>query len=113
MQHNRTEDCTHETVAERALTGTWVLDEIRLAVRHGYKVVEVHEVYEYRVTKYDPQTGDGGLFAQYINTFLKLKAEATGYPNWVQFPADEDTYISDFQASEDMLLDRQYRPQSG
>jgi hypothetical protein len=106
MQQNRIEDCTHETVAERALIGTWVLDEIRLAVQHGYEVVEVHEVYEYQVTRYDPQTGDGGLFAQYINTFLKLKAEASGYTNWVQCPADEDRYISEFQASEGILLDR-------
>jgi hypothetical protein len=113
MQQNRTEDCTHETCSERALTGTWVLDEIRLAVQHGYKVVEVHEVYEYQVTRYNPQTGDGGLFAQYINTFLKWKAETSGYPNWVQCPADEDKYISNFQASEGILLDRQYRPQSG
>ena len=29
MEQNRTEDCTHETFAERALTETWVLDEIR------------------------------------------------------------------------------------
>jgi hypothetical protein len=78
VQQNRTEDCTHETVEERALTGTWVLDEIRLAVQHGYEVVEVYEVYDYQVTRYDPQTGDGGLFVQYINTFLKLKAEASG-----------------------------------
>jgi hypothetical protein len=34
----------HETDAERALTGAWVLDEIRLAVQKVY--VEVHEVYE-------------------------------------------------------------------
>jgi hypothetical protein len=106
MQQDRTEDCTHETDGERALTETWVLDEIRLAVQHRYEVVEVHEVYEYQVTRYDPQTGDGGLFAQYINTFLKLKAEASGYPNWVQCPADEDRYISEFQASECILLNR-------
>jgi hypothetical protein len=68
MQQNRTEDCTHETVAERALTGTWVLDEIRLAVLHGYEVVEVHEVYEYQITRYDPQTGDGGQFAHVPET---------------------------------------------
>ena len=43
-QNNRNEDCTHETVAERALTGTWVLDEIRLAVQKGYELVEAHEV---------------------------------------------------------------------
>jgi len=37
-------------------------------------------VYEYQVTKYNPETGKGGLFADYINTFLKLKMEASGYP---------------------------------
>jgi len=27
-----------------------------------------------------PKTGEGGHFVQYIDTFLKLKAEASGYP---------------------------------
>lgn len=40
-EQNRNEDCTHETVAERALTGTWVLDEIRATVEKGYILVEV------------------------------------------------------------------------
>jgi hypothetical protein len=38
--------------------------------------VEVHEVHEYQVTQYDPQTGNGVLFAQYTDTFPKLNAEA-------------------------------------
>jgi hypothetical protein len=54
IQQNQTEDCTHETAAARKFTGTWVLNEIRLAVQHGYKLVEVHEVYEFQVTRYDP-----------------------------------------------------------
>jgi hypothetical protein len=37
-------------------------------------------VYEYRVTRYDPHTGEVDLFVDYINSFLKLKAEASGYP---------------------------------
>jgi hypothetical protein len=45
-----------------------ILDEIRLDVQHGYKLVEFHEVYEYQVTQYDPESGDGGLFVE----FLKL-----------------------------------------
>jgi hypothetical protein len=49
-------------------------------VQKGFKLVEVHEVYEYQVTNYNPQTGNGGLFVEYINTFLKLKAEASGPP---------------------------------
>ena len=64
----------------------------------------MQEVYEYRVTQYDPQTGTGGLFVEYINTFLKLKAEASGYPSWVQSPADEDRYTSQFAASEGIQL---------
>ena len=64
---------------------------------------EVFEVYEYKVTK---TTGQGGLFVEYINTFLKLKAEARGYPSWVRNPEDEDSYINMFKASEGILLDR-------
>ena len=41
-----TDSCSHEAVADRALTATWVIDEIRLAVGKGYRLVEVYEVYE-------------------------------------------------------------------
>ena len=60
IEQNRTEGCTDETVAERALTGMWVLEEIRLAVKKGYKLEGVHEIYEYQVTQCDPQTGSDG-----------------------------------------------------
>ena len=40
--------------------------------------MEANYVYEYQVTQYDPQTGTGGLFVQYIDTFLKLKAGLVG-----------------------------------
>jgi hypothetical protein len=57
----------------RAILGTWVVEEVRLAVQKGYKVLEIHEMYEYQVTQYDKETGEGGLFVQYSDTFLKLK----------------------------------------
>jgi hypothetical protein len=47
-------ECTHTEVRETALTGTWVVDEVRLAVQKDYKVLEVYEVYEYQTTQYDP-----------------------------------------------------------
>jgi hypothetical protein len=50
------------------------MDEVRLAVEKGYTVLQGLEVYEYQVT---PSTGEGGLFARYIDTFVKLKAEAS------------------------------------
>jgi hypothetical protein len=61
---------------------------VRLAVQKGYRIPEIHEMYEYNVTRYDPETREGGLLAGYINTFLKLKAEASSYPAWVRTPAD-------------------------
>jgi hypothetical protein len=103
---NTETECAHETVAERALLGTWVLDEVRLAVQKGYKVIEIYEVYEYKVTQYDPQIHEGGVFVDYINTFLKLNAVANGYTNWVQSPEDKDRYIQNFNASEGILLDK-------
>jgi len=76
-------ECAHETVDERDLIGTWVIDEVRLAVQKVYEVIEIFEVYEYAVTQYDPQTGQGGHFVEYVDTFIKLKTEASGYPDWV------------------------------
>jgi hypothetical protein len=75
-------------------------------VEKGYRILEIYEVYINRVTRYDPQTGEGGLFAVYINTFLKLKAEASGYPGWVLGPEDEERYVESFWQSEGIRLDR-------
>ena len=58
------------------------------------------------MTQYDPQTGQGGLFVQYIDTFLNLKTEASGYPSWVRTPEDVDHYTANFRASEGVLLDK-------
>ena len=50
-EQRRREPYQHFTDAERAITGTWVLDEVRLSVRMGYRILEIHEVYEYSVTQ--------------------------------------------------------------
>jgi len=42
----------------------------------------------------------------YINTFLKIKAEASGYPSWVRSPEDEERFIESFEQSEGIRLDR-------
>ena len=76
--------CQHFTDAERSLERTCFIDEVRLAITNGYKIVEIHEIYEYRVTRCNPETGEGGLFVGYINTFLKLKAETSGFPSWFE-----------------------------
>jgi len=67
---SNTEQCCHKTNEERALSDTWVIDEVRLAVQKGYRILEIHQVYEYNVTRYDPDTQEGALLAGYIDTFL-------------------------------------------
>jgi hypothetical protein len=79
---------------------TWVLDEVQLAIQKVYKVLVIMEVYENEVTKYDRHKREGGPFADHINTFLKLKAEASGYPSWVRNPEEEERYVNNFYAIE-------------
>jgi len=38
QEHNATSECQHRSDAERCLEGTWVIDEVRLAVDKGYKI---------------------------------------------------------------------------
>ncbi|CAH3199085.1 unnamed protein product, partial [Porites evermanni] len=68
----RSSRCSH-TDAERALTGTWCTIELKEALAQGYDVLQVHEIWHF------PHTSTQ-LFAQYINTFLKIKQEADGWP---------------------------------
>ena len=106
VEWNFSGECIHESKAQRSLTSTWVLDEVQLAIQKGYQVLDIMEAYEYEVTKYDPQTREGRLFADYINTFFKLKAEPSGYPAWVRNPEDEERYVATFNAREGVLMDR-------
>jgi hypothetical protein len=48
----------------------------------------------------------GGLFVDYINTLLKLKAEAICYLAWVRSPQDEDRYNETFFETERVRLER-------
>jgi len=88
------------------LEGTWVIEELRLAVDKGYKILEILEVYEYQVTRHDPETGNGGLFAEYIDTFFKLKQEASGYPSRVRTEDDKVKFIKQFHQDEGTRIDR-------
>jgi len=102
---SNTEQCCRKTDEERALTGTWVIDEVRLAVQKGYGILEIHELYEYKVTSYDPENREGGLFCRLYRHLFKLKAEASVYPAWVRTTADEDLYIESFWKGQGIRLD--------
>ena len=64
--------CTH-TDQERAIRGTWCHVELMKAIEKGYEVLNIHEVWHWE------QTTDE-LFKEYVDTFLKIRQEASGYP---------------------------------
>jgi len=78
---------------ERCIVGTWIANQVRKAVDMGYGLVVVFEFSEYEVTYLDKDTNSGGLFAEYVNMFLKLKEESTGFPSLIQSEDDKVKYI--------------------
>jgi len=98
------EPCYH-TNEERALTGTWVTDEVKKALEKGYELVKMYEVWHFKdISQYDPDTKMGGLFTEYVNTFLKLKQEASGWPKWCKTEQDKQDYIDQYFEKEGIRL---------
>ena len=91
---------------DRTMTGTWCTPELQTAVGLGYRVLKIYEVYHWKdTTQYDAETKEGGLFASYINTFLKYKQEASGPPNWIKTPEDAKEYIDRYFEKEGVSID--------
>ena len=91
---------------KRAITGTYCTPELSKAIDKGYKILKVYEVYHWNeTTQYDPNTQEGGLFSKYINTFLKLKQQASDWPEWVKTPEDAKRYIDKYFEKEGVQLD--------
>jgi len=97
--------CAHSD-DERCIIGRWLTDEVRKALDIGYGLVEVFEFWEYSVTCFDKDTNSVVLFAEYVNMFLNLKQESSGFPSWVQREDDKDRYIEDYRRLEGIALDK-------
>lgn len=98
------DECEHND-NERSFVGTYIAEELRIAVDKGYKIIEIYEAWEYQMTKYDKVTNEGGIFAEYINTFLKIKTEASGYPSWCKSTEDKEKFVQLFHEKEGILLE--------
>uniref|UniRef100_A0A8W8JGF1 DNA-directed DNA polymerase n=1 Tax=Magallana gigas TaxID=29159 RepID=A0A8W8JGF1_MAGGI len=91
---------------ERVITGTWCTPEIQMAVKKGYNILKIYEVYHFeQSSQYDPLTGAGGLFAEYVNTFLKIKQEASGFPSDCDSEELKREYIRQYKENEGIDLE--------
>jgi len=88
----------HHTPEERTLRGTWCTPEIEKAIEVGYQLVKVHEVWHFKERK-------AGLFKDYVNTWLKIKTEASGWPKDCTTEENKQEYICKFAVRESIQLD--------
>lgn len=98
------DSCSHSDI-ERSFTGTWVIDEVREAIKQGYTVLKVYEMWKYTITQYDKNLKSGGLFAEYVNKFYMLKASSSGWPEWCTDDFLKHLYIESIKESEGVTLD--------
>ena len=95
----RTHYCQHND-AERTLRGTWCTPELVKAVEKGYKIIKIHEVWNFPTVQRKT-----GLFKEYVDTWLKVKQEASGWPGWCQTMEQKRNYIVNYQQREGIRLD--------
>lgn len=90
--------CPHDE-NERSLTGTWCTPELEEAVRQGYVIQKIYEVWNFE--KRSTQ-----LFEKYVNTFLKLKQEASNWPSNVgEDPLKRQQYLQNYKEREKVELE--------
>ena len=93
----RSAQCVH-TDQQRALTGTWCSPELSKAVELGYQVQYIYEVWHCDETC-------EGLFKDYVNTWLKIKQEASGWPKGVNTEEEKQAYIQKYFEHEGIQLE--------
>lgn len=103
-QYQQTQ-CQH-TSTEGSLTGTKATDELKMTLKQGYKLLHIYEFWDIEdVSQYDPETKTGGLFTEYVNTFLQVKQEASGFPDWCVEEKTKRQYIQQYHDKEGIMLD--------
>lgn len=96
--------CPH-TDAGRTLHGTV---ELQKAVEMGYKITKIQEVWHFKED--DRRVG---LFADFVNTWLKIKQECAGWPNDCVTAEQKQAYIRAYEQTEGIKLENVQKTQHG
>lgn len=92
------DSCRHSD-EERTIEGTYVSCEVYEATsKYGYTLTEIQEVWHYTMQR-------PGLFRDFVNKFLKIKQEASGWPAWATTDDLKQQYLRDYKAKEGIELD--------
>ena len=89
--------CSHSET-QRRFTGTWVTSVLIKALDCGYRMDKIYEVWHF------PRHSTE-LFTRYIDTFLKIKQEASGFPPQCETEEQKQSYIQEIFQRETIVLD--------
>ena len=100
-------DCCQHNANERAITVVLTSPEFQKSLSLGYIPLYIYEVWEYKQTlKYEKGVPGSGLFDKFINLFLKLKLENSGWPSTCGSSIEgRKGYINEIYEKEGILLD--------
>lgn len=89
--------CDH-TWEQRKMSGTWTTAELLLAMSKGYVVDEIFLIHHY-------PDSDENMFTAYINSWLKYKQQASGWPRDADTEEKKMEYIDKYKQAEGIDLD--------
>ena len=97
--------CNHSDI-ERSLVGVWTTPELKMALRYGYEIINIHEIWHFERTA-KINENEGGLFENMINDLIKGKIEASGWPENCTTEEDKDKYIQSYYEKEKIKLNKE------
>ena len=69
------------------------------AIEQGYQLITIHEVWHFPEDQQQK-----GLFANYVNQWLKIKQESGGYPRWCNTDEKKQQYVENYKDREGIQL---------
>lgn len=98
--YQRTNMCQHKDEL-RTMTGTWCTPELHKTVEQGYRILKIRKVWHWPESQRKT-----GLFAPYVNKFLKAKQESCCWPSDCVTDEQKEAYIKVYEAHGGILLDK-------
>ena len=96
---NDNDFCRHND-EQRCLIGTFTTPELTRALDHGYRIQEVYEILHWPLRS-------SLLFKEYIERWVKLKQEASGFPHGIETEEQKDDFIKKYFEDTGIKLDKE------
>ena len=90
--------CFH-TQEQRKFVGTYTTFELQNAVRHGYKIIQLLELWDW-----SKEQRSSNVFHKYIQMFFKMKIASEGYPVSVSSESEKQNFCKNVNAVNDLNL---------